>query len=105
MENDSMPLWRRMAIEQGAIKESGTPTEVEVPEKSVTERGEKESAPVRRRRVSTKIYGDTLPILRRLASYIGVSEPSTYADIIERLALDRMEEYSEVERILEDLRR
>lgn len=110
MEEDKMPLWKKLAMEKGLIPEetsssSGTGKEVGKEEKEEHVRTEQKSRPAQRRFCTMRVYADSLPALRRYAAFSGNENARSYAEILDALLRDLDKTYQVINEILAQKRR
>lgn len=101
MDNENLPLWKRMALEKGISLED---EERGHDEKSNDGKGKKEEAPSSTRQYTTiRVFSDSLPMLRQYASFAGLNDVRNYAQMFDALLRDRIEKYKEVLDLLSKL--
>ena len=91
MEEDKMPLWKKLAMEKGLIPEetdssSGVGKEVGKEKKDEPARKDRKSGSAQRRYCTMRVYADSLPALRRYAVDSNVDFPQI---VIEKGATKR----------------
>lgn len=110
MEEDKMPLWKKLAMEKGLIPEetdssSGVGKEVGKEEKDGPARTEQKSRPAQRRYCTMRVYADSLPALRRYATFSGNENARSYAEILDALLGDLEKTYQVINEILAQKRK
>lgn len=110
MEEDKMPLWKKLAMEKGLIPEetdssSGPGKEVGKEEKEEHVRTEQKSRPAQRRYCTMRVYADSLPALRRYAAFSGNENARSYAEILDALLGDLDKTYQVINEMLAQKRR
>ncbi len=110
MEEDKMPLWKKLAMEKGLIPEetdssSGTGKEVGKEEKDGPARTVKKPRPAQRRYCTMRVYADSLPALRRYATFSGNENARSYAEILDALLGDLEKTYQVINEMLAQKRR
>ena len=110
MEEDKIPLWKKLAMEKGLIPEetdssSGTGKEVGKEEKDGPARTVKKSRPAQRRYCTMRVYADSLPALRRYATFSGNENARSYAEILDALLGDLEKTYQVINEILAQKRK
>ena len=110
MEEDKMPLWKKLAMEKGLIPEetdysSGTGKEVGKEEKEGPARTVKKSRTAQRRYCTMRVYADSLPALRRYATFSGNENARSYAEILDALLGDLEKTYQVINEILAQKRK
>ena len=110
MEEDKMPLWKKLAMEKGLIPEetdysSGTGKEVGKEENDGQARTVKKSRPAQRRYCTMRVYADYLPALSRYATFSGNEKARSYAEILDALLGDLEKTYQVINDMLAQKRR
>lgn len=110
MEEEKMPLWKKLAMEKGLIPEetdysSGTGKEVGKEEKDGPARTVKKPRSAQRRYCTMRVYADSLPALRRYATFSGNENARSYAEILDALLGDLEKTYQVINEMLAQKRR
>ena len=110
MEEEKIPLWKKLAMEKGLIPEetessSGTGKELEKKEKEELVRTAQKSRPAQRRYCTMRVYADSLPALRRYATFSGNENARSYAEILDALLGDLEKTYQVINEMLAQKRR
>ena len=110
MEEDKMPLWKKLAMEKGLITEeavssSGSGKEVGKEKKDEPVRTEQKSRPAQRRYCTMRVYADSLPALRRYAAFSSNENARSYAEILDALLGDLDKTYQVINEMLAQKRR
>lgn len=110
MEEDKMPLWKKLAMEKGLISEetdssSGTGKELEKKEKEEHVRTTQKPRSAQRRYCTMRVYADSLPALRRYATFSGNENARSYAEIVDALLGDLEKTYQVINEILAQKRK
>lgn len=105
MEEEKIPLWKKLAMEKGLIPEetdssSGTGKEVGKEEKDGQARTVKKPRPAQRRYCTMRVYADSLPALRRYATFSGNENARSYAEILDALLGDLEKTYQVINEML-----
>lgn len=105
-----MPLWKKLAMEKGLIPEetdssSGVGKEVGKEEKDGQARTVKKPRPAQRRYCTMRVYADSLPALRRYATFSGNENARSYAEILDALLGDLEKTYQVINEILAQKRK
>ena len=112
MEEEKMPLWKRLAMEKGLIQDGADqPQEL----RNDSEKREEDnggdgdsgspSTGASRRFTSVRVYADSLPLLRRYATFSGNDQARSYAEILDALLGNWEKSYEVVNAPLERKRR
>ena len=107
-----MPLWKRLAMEKGLIQDGADqPQEL----RNDSEKREEDnggdgdsgspSTGTSRRFTSVRVYADSLPLLRRYATFSGNDQARSYAEILDALLGDWEKSYEVVNELLERKKR
>lgn len=110
MEEDKMPLWKKLAMEKGLIPEetdssSGTGKALEKKEKEEHVRTTQKPRSAQRRYCTMRVYADSLPALRRYATFSGNENARSYAEILDALLGDLEKTYQVINEILAQKRK
>ena len=110
MEEEKIPLWKKLAMEKGLITEeavssSGPGNEVGKEKKDEPARKDRESGSAQRRYCTMRVYADSLPALRRYAAFSGNEDARSYAEILDALLGDLEKTYQVINEMLAMKRR
>ena len=110
MEEDKIPLWKKLAMEKGLITEeavssSAPGNEVGKEKKDEPVRKDRKSGSAQRRYCTMRVYADSLPALRRYAAFSGNEDARSYAEILDALLGDLEKTYQVINEMLAKKRR
>ena len=97
MEEEKIPLWKKLAMEKGLITEEAVSSSG--PGNEVGK--EKKDEPAR----TMRVYADSLPALRRYAAFSGNEDARSYAEILDALLGDLEKTYQVINEMLAKKRR